>query len=342
MGLAFCDSFDHYATSQITRKWTGQVAGASIVAGAGRSGGALRTTNNAHVLWKTVAAQGTFIIGMAVNWQGGGGGILWALLDSPSSSDQVCVNLLGTGLLQLLRGNHSGTVLGTTSSGLTAGVWAYVEVKVLISTSAGTVDVHINGQSVLSLTGQNTQAASATTADTLILNGEFPGAPFNGLAVQVDYDDLYICDLRQGINNNFLGDVSIQCLYPTANGTLNQFAVTGATNAWQACNDATPNDDTSYVETPGVGNTQEFAHAAITASTVFALQSVACARKTGTGTRSIAGTMRTSSLAGQGAGLFLSTSYACYCWPWDTDPATGLAWTVAAANSSQFGVVVAS
>ena len=50
------------------------------------------------------------------------------------------------------------TLLGMTSgAGLLVSVWAYVEVKIKCSSSAGTVDVRVNGVNRLSLTGQNTK-----------------------------------------------------------------------------------------------------------------------------------------------------------------------------------------
>jgi len=100
----------------------------------------------------------------------------------------------------------------------------YVEMKVYSHATAGTIDVRINNCPVLSLTSVNTIAGGKATARGGI-----------GATNQIQYgrylmvDDYYVADGTGNTNNDFLGPVRIQTVWPVSDDTV-QFTATGNAN----------------------------------------------------------------------------------------------------------------
>jgi hypothetical protein len=137
--------------------------------------------------------------------------------------------------------NGSGTLLGSTPPNSAPwNTWNYVEVKTTISSTVGTVQINLNGVLLLSLTGINTQNSANSYVNNISL--PFVSAP-------TYWDDLYVCDTTTGPgtypNNNFLGDVRVDTLFPTGAGDVTNFATTGSSN-WATVGTANPDSTTIY------------------------------------------------------------------------------------------------
>jgi hypothetical protein len=343
VSLRFCDSFDHYSTAQIARKWTTTFGSPTIQSGTARTGSALQVTNAGVGASKALTAKSTWVVGFAVNPAVLTPGVLLCLWDSAAGAAQVSLRLETSGLLTVRRGAFGGALLGTTAAAVPTGAWTYVELKVFISGTVGTVDVQMNGVSVLSLTGQNTKNTANSTADTVCLNADIPnGGTGDGVNATVRFDDLYVCDGDGTVNNTFLGDVTVQCVFPTGAGATTGWAHTGAATNWQAVSETPADDDTSYVSASSVGAVDTYAHGAVGAGTVFGVQLCLEARKTDTGARVIQGVVRSGGADSPGTMLPLSTSYGILTDIRETDPSTGLAWTTSGINAAEIGEKLAS
>jgi hypothetical protein len=172
----------------------------------------------------------------------------------------------GTGYIRALRG--TSTVLGTSSpNAIATAVWNYIEVHFVIHDSAGVVQVKLNGQLVLDLSGQDTRNAGVAASVDRIVWGH------NSLSNVVYFDD-FVCNSTTGaVNNSWPGDTKIVGLWPNAAGDttmLNRPSTsdlateiladtpwmylkldeTSGTNA----DDSSPNNrDGTYVGTPTLG-----------------------------------------------------------------------------------------
>jgi hypothetical protein len=237
--LLFADSFDHYATADVLKKWNssnGSFVGIGATAGR-RGGGAILLpsagSGATYVVKVLPSSYNTLIVGVAFklsalsSLNSGNGCQIFSFYDN--GTVQCTLNVAQDGTLRVVRG---ATLLGTSAAVITVGTFYYIEFKVTFSTTVGTYDVHVNGSSVLSGSGVNTANAATTTAGQFYLGttGSFLGAPVP------TYDDLYICDTSGSTNNNFLGDVRIDCLRPNADGTHSDFAVSqvpGAHRFWR-------------------------------------------------------------------------------------------------------------
>jgi len=377
MALLFMDSFDHYATADITEKWTAittvvnGIGKAPIIGAYGRNGtSGLRTatagggTDVALGPTITVAPTGgVCLFGAALKyanlsafavypcgkeaWKGGGVGegsnYIVRCFNNNDALWFARVNTDGT--ISVLRdpGTTSCVVLGTTTNALQAGVFAYVELKVTVHDSTGTVDVRINGAAGLSLTGQNTRGTGASNAWTNLRVGYMAMDPPTTVNT-LDIDDLVAMDGSGARNNAFLGDVTIGCLHPDADGNSHAWVLSTGTpdnNEDYLCVDeALVNDDTDYISTATVNAKSTFSMQDVAAgANVKAVQIVTAQRKAAEGPGLIKHVVRSNStdydLTEQGIG---GTSYAFLRSVVEVDPATSAAWTESGFNSVEIGI----
>ena len=247
---------------------------------------------------------------------------LFDLLDSLTA--QVSLKVLSDGTIQAYRA-HIGTLLGASSPGaIVGGVYQHVEVAVTISATVGTVQVWVNGVSVLNLAGQNTKNTTNTTVSA-----------FRVYAVGTATHDF--CDIVW--KDSRINDRRVECFFPTGAGSHTQFTPSAGAN-WQNVHEVPPDDDTTFNSDSNVGDIDSFAHGALSASplSIDAVIVQVRARNTATGTGSVAPLLRSGTTDSPGAGVALNTTYADI--PHQvltTDPNGGGAWNTAGVNASEIG-----
>lgn len=335
MSLLFCDSFDHYATADGLKKWTAFGTGVTITASSGRrSGGSCNLAGSNRFIDKTLPSNyATLIVGWALSTGGGTAATLLKFLDG--ATVHCALFLTAAGAIAAYRGDLT-TLLGTSANGVVpSSGFCYIEAKVLISDTVGTVDVHVNGSSVLSLTSQDTRNAG---------NASCTGFSVRGVSGSTDIDDLYACDAAGSApTNTFLGDCRIDALYPNADGSNTDFTCSTGSTHYTLVDEATPNTS-DYVESSTVNNKDTYAFQDLSAitGTIYGAQICTAALKDDAGARSLANTVKSSSTNADGATQALSTSQLYYLDIFPTDPNTAAAWTEAAINAAEFGVKVIS
>ncbi len=233
-----------------------------------------------------------------------------------------------------------GYLMGTTAAGLVrSGIYASVELYVLVHPSAGVVKVRVDGALVLNLTSQNTQNADAavnTWSSWWIGHGAANGV--------VDVDDLMLYDTFNNGDGvvDFLGDKTGECVFVTGAGATSGYTRnTGATNA-SCVDEAVPDGDTSYNASDTVTEKDTYAHGALTrvSDGIVCVQVAICAKKPTAGTRAIAGVVRSGGVDyPSAADLYLSTDYQIRVDPRPLDPDTGIAWVAADVDATQIGQV---
>lgn len=328
MTLLFADGFDHYDSAALmARKWDG--SGTGVTQATGRNGRAWSVPNAAT--YKNVANKQTLINGFAYYVTGtiAGSNAIMSYKDAGTIQVDLVINTNGS--ISVRR--NGVTVLGTTSAGLVhITTWHYIEWKVKIDNTVGTVHVHLDGTEVLALTGQDTQQTANAYATTV--NFEYPG--YGNY-----YDDFYLCDDAGSLNNDFLGDVKIETLYPDGAGNSTQWTPSAGNN-YDCVNETIQNDDTDYVEESTVNDIDLYTYGALATSsgTVKATQANLIARKTDAGARQIREKTRTGGTNYSGATQTLSGGYIDYREIREVDPNTTVAWTIAGVNGAEYGVEV--
>lgn len=335
MALVFCDSFDYYAAAQAPLKWT--LWQLSLTTGRYGQGVALSQGSGTSVR-KTVsnASGATCILGFAVKF-GSLSSAGYLAFVNQGGSYQITLQNDTTGHLRVYLGTNTA-LLFTGTRVLSTGVWYYVEFKVTIANSGGTVALRIDGVSDGTYTG-DTQMTGSASWDEIWLGGN-SGLPSSGGVV----DDLLVYDGSGASENDWMNDCRIEAILPSGVGNssvwLNQAGNT--TNTYQSVDDATPTDDTDYVEsaTADEKDTYAYGNLATTSGTVVAVVLNPYWKKTNTGAKTAKSVARLSGGTEEdSAAVTLGTSYVYTPDVRLTKPGGG-AWSVADVNAAEFGVKV--
>lgn len=338
--LLFMDGFDHYATADITKKWTSNSGGGlGIVGGAGRRGtSGFQVISSSSYVNKTIPPTTSLIFGFSIKLGSlpSTSTLLLTLFDGSTQQCELRVNADGT--LQVLRAANTLTN-GASTLALSTGVEYYIEWKVTIADSiaANSCKVRVNGVDWINVAaGQDTKAGTNATVNSVRL-----GAFGTGIGTTT-FDDFYICDNSGSTNNDFLGDVRIDTLFPSGDGNYSQFTPSTGTTHYTLVDESTPNT-TDYNDGASVGDRDSYAMgnlSALASSTVYGVQVNAAIVKDDAGSKSATTFVRSSSTNADGASVALSTSQAYVSQVFETDPNGSVAWTETTVNAMEAGVKV--
>ncbi|MHC5034952.1 MAG: hypothetical protein ACYTFZ_07935 [Planctomycetota bacterium] len=343
MSLVFMDSFDHWADTQEERKWDAELVSTRSTTNprTGPGCGLLKVTT-AYYQKNLVPALGKIIVGFGI------------FLDD-SLTSQTFDNILrfeSTGAQlglqysqvdQRFRFQNLGTSANSSNStntyDMTLG-YLHIEVKVTFdnaTNSNNTVELRVNENVEISDT-METDPEGTDDVSIVQLSGMSHGA---GGGVDVRFDDFYILDTNGSNNNDFIGDTAITALFANADGALT--AWTGSASPdWQQVDDATPDDDTTYIESSTNGEQSTFSMDAVSGlSSIKGIQINVATRKT------VAGNADIKILTRSGGTTYASSAQTVGVHPTihnylmqqrDVDPDTSVAWTAAGLDAAEFGV----
>lgn len=336
MALLFIDGFDHYATADILKKWT-VVNSAVWISNVGRrAGSGLYVNNNTAYIYKAISpSSATAIVGGAFNISSAGAVPLF-IGGGPLNYTHIFLEMAANGAINVYRQGNGlapytpqATLLGTTEADVVGfSSWSYIELKVYVHDSNGTVDVRVNGVSKLSLSSQDT----AYNGTTISIAGCGYGAYYY-------VDDFYICDTSGSTNNDFLGDVCVDAHYPTAEGATHDWTPsTGANNA--ALIDETAPNTTDYNSTSTLNAVDTFMIEDLknTGSNLLGVQLNLCHSKEDAGDCLIAPVSRPVSTDIPGTDVAPSlSSYVYNTTMYEVNPGNSAPWTESAFNATEFG-----
>ena len=330
MSLLLVESFDdrHYNLG----KWDS--AAFTSITGSGRTGNGAQITGGAINLSKTIAATATVIVGRAFYTSS-----LAATGGSPTigfyttSGTVLELNVRATnGYLALYRGATQIAI--TASAVLSATTFHYVELKGTLANSGGTADVQLDGANVISFTG-DTLAGTVTDIDRVVI-----GTSTN---TTDRTDDIYICDGTGSTNNTFLGDITVECLFPNGNGNSSVLVGSDAdsTDNYLLVDETTPST-ADHVGSATEGDKDTYAYGNITGNpnTILGVAVNSYQAKSDSGTKFARPVVRSGTTDYVGASVALSTAYLSDQQIWETDPDTASAWTESGINSAEFGFEV--
>jgi len=218
----------------------------------------------------------------------------------------------------------SSVVRASGSTILTAGLWYWVDIQVKIADSGGQVFVRVEGNAETSWTG-DTKIGAGSTAQIFTLTST---------SAQIDDVVIYVPDT---INVDWPPDLRITTKSPNGAGSVAQWTPTGAATNWKAAE--VQNGDTSYNADSTPGHRDLYAMSA--ASPVGAVIAVAvglAARKDDAATRQVRTLLNIGGTDYPGVTKTLTSSFEAHSDLYLTNPATGLAWTLAAPDTIEAGV----
>jgi hypothetical protein len=342
MALLFVDGFDHYTTQAVLfQKWNGASDSTWTLPSTGRrgTGGATTTSQAAHLIRILPAAVATLIAGVAFTMPGTPTSaqpiIVFCDTGIGNTTCQITICVNANLAIEARRGNQaSGTLLGTSpNNAVVSGSYQYIEAKVFVAATVGTVRVKVNGVTVLDLINQNTKNTANTTMSQICA-----ATPFSNTIL----DDFYCCDTTGPDNADFLGDCRVDTLMPNGDGTHLQWTPTGGGAHYTQVNAIPPQIVNNVSDgTLGEKDTYDFANLAAITGLIFGVQEVLYAQKSDAGARSVQHLCRSAGVDSAGSAIALGTGANIYPRIFERDPATTAPWIEAGINGAQFGAQVA-
>lgn len=349
MTLLFADGFDHRDAIDV---WTSINSGlyqtdivrtgsTSFLPGAGNTDQALYRDLSSTQDDDGITVGFGFYAGAAGDQQ------LLSFIDRVSNVCHISLRFQGSSRgWQIRRGGDGfpfalSAVLADTEPNIAIiGTWHYIEVKVKIADSGGTVELRQDGVTRLTYTG-DTQNGGVANVDRIAW-----ASRINGLAHRLD--DVYILNEQGSVNNDFLGDTRCYPLYPNGNGNYSQLVGSdgNSTDNYLLVDESPIPSSADYVGSATVGDKDSYAFEDLPVSvgTIRGVETRVFAAKTDTGTKQIRALIRRSATDANGADHALADSaYVTFQDMFEQDPHAGPgAWTIANVNGTEFGAEVRS
>lgn len=331
MALLFADGFDHYAVGDVGKKWT-YVNSFTMNASGGRRGGGAIIPNT---IVATVLPTGvtTLIVGVAFKNINNPNMMMFNGL----TSGQIIVGVTSSGEIIVYRVNYAGNwplqtytavELGRTAALTVTAKWYYLEVKVVLHISAGSVTVRLDTATVLTLSGIR----------TLYTESVIQAVGLNNVSQGTYFDDFYVCDTTGSSNNDFLGDTKVCVAAVTGNGAVSDGVASAGSN-YQCVDETTPSS-TDYVTFDATNEIDTYTVGSL--SSIEDLKGVyvrLCAAKSDTQEATITDVIRSGGTNRVSATpLTLYSDHVYRSFLHEVDPATSAKWTPTGFNASEFGI----
>jgi hypothetical protein len=249
------------------------------------------------------------------------------------------------GSMRFYSGGTAGTLLGIYYGAFPAFSWQQFQVEVVISNVAGEIHVRRNGSPTddFVLTGVNTRGG---TSNNYANNFYFRTQNSNNIGYCYTMD-MWVWDGNVADTpNTWIGDVKSIWLPPVSDSSVQFTPLSGPSN-YLMVNELIEDGDTSYVYSATPGDKDLYGVQAVPTtptpvSSIVGLTVRGYARKTDSGTRTLAMTMSSAGTPADGPTTNLSTTYQNVELIQDTDPDTSAPWVVADVNALLIGQKVVS
>jgi hypothetical protein len=273
-----------------------------------------------------------FTLGFAFKWNEGSGSTEFAYLTSDeTTTTHVAISVGPAGQLHVYAGPGLPEV-GSSDTFIAQNVWNFIELTAVLSTGAGSVNVNLNGLSVIHVTGIDTKnGGTKTTFDSIALTG-------NTNSYSFAIDDVYLAN-----GTTLLSDVRVVATRPDGNGDFSDLENSAGNHT----------DNYTYVDseyeqfityvaspTPGDEDTYVMTPLPYPAGEVLGVQTVILADKDNSATREIEPVLRIAGADYAGTAVALGTGAQYQQQMYETNPATSSPWTVTDVNDTQLGVRV--
>jgi hypothetical protein len=286
--------------------------------------GAVATAGIGYRMWTSELPSGNW-----GSWQG-------PLLGFRTSANDVIayVGLMSDGSLSAAT-NRDGTGALGSSGGpvIVAGAWNHIEAKLYRDATAGTIQVKVNGVTKLNLTGLALGSNNVGQIFLGVNNWNFN----NSNKGDTYYKDIVFWDGSGSNNNDFLGDVSVVTLKPTADSALTWTPSTGTTG-WNLI-DELPSNDTDYISTATTGaNVFDLENLPPEYVAVKALISVIRMNKNDGGTANVQVGLVSGGDEDTGADRPVTSAATYWYDVSEQNPDTASAWTPTSVNAAQLRI----
>jgi len=357
MALKFAEGFEEFGTSgrptALGFKWTAtnalynEVSTGRFHGQSWRMGSSYSSsyTYDQLLVKKQIMSYNTWYVGFAFRKRSttgqtsGASGYFFGIKDTGGSQLSLHFSPSAESTIILYRG-LSTTSLATYANAITDNQWHYIEFGCKIADSGGWAKVRIDGTEVISYTG-DTDALSTGLGKFI----EF-SAPHNYVTWSCEIDDIYVCDDTGSVNNDFLGDITVETLYPTSDGGETGFTPSTGSDKF-AVVDEVPANTTDYLTGTSVGEQVTFGMSNLSYinGSIKGVVVEMNTKNEGVSSDELRGLTRISGTTYEpsGTGPTSATGQSTYDalqQAFDTNPDTTAAWTVSDVNAAEFGIKI--
>ena len=347
MTLKLIDSGDGQQTYD-SSKWAGGSGTRSWVsAPSGQSGTWFQLSNGPQRRFQDVSYTGdTPILGFRTELPSSGPTnsplAIFGYWNGSANVQHLYIDITPTGF-RLLDGASNGSVLTTGGTPFTYGSGVrYIEIKVKVHSSTGTVEIREDEVVLWSATGVDTQQGATAIANSCSILS----ATASNVTTNWKFRDVYICGTDGSANNNFLGVFKTGVKTVSGAGNSAQFTANGAATPRECVDDGTTVDnDTTYASsaTAGQQDTHALTSSGLTSGAVIrGTQTNIVMRKDDVDPRSGAAVIRSGSTDYPQTTLSLGTSYVLDRLIQEVDPNTSSAWLQTNLDAAELGYKVIS
>lgn len=263
---------------------------------------------------------------------------IWVFLLNSSSGNQLMLYLHRNGILEMRRTASTSTHIMFAASKIRIDTWHYIEVKwnCVNSIGANTCQVRVDGETIMNVPeGTDCQGSAVSGAVNCYLQSP---------TMYGYFDNVYICDLTGPQNNDFLGPIVIETLYPDSSGTTNDFIGSDADSVDNhlLVDDAQPDDDSTYTESSTVTDVDLYGFDALAGSpdTIIGVSVDCYCRMDDAGPKSGKIITHVNGSTYEGGTFSLTTGFLYETELWGLNPDDSAAWEVADIAGAEFGVKV--
>jgi len=324
--LIWADGFEGYGSSSYNAGFRGYLVAQVSYAVSGRTTGygiGRYGVTNSSITTPSITTSNTLIIGVAWMYRAyDNGGIIGFV---GTITEGITIVLSST----LITVNLDGVTIGTYNLSPIPSVWYYIEVKVVCDDTVGSVEIHVNGTSVYTLSNINTANANTFYNKASLTIPENHGAWF---------DDFYVCDDSGETQNDFLGPLHIVAVFPDADTATKEWTPSTGVTHYNLI-DENPYSTSDYISTTTPGATDLFEYPSLVGTgAIIGIQINTTMVITGTGVV-IKTPIVSNGVVDEDAGVNMSNTTDLDVRRISiTDPNTGSAWTISGLAAAQIGV----
>jgi hypothetical protein len=298
MTMNFADGCDLYGATSDLNKASWNIADSpnvTVLTNGGRfSNGSVAIRGSAASIYRaTEVANSTIFVQLAFKLESlvhATDEIMLKLFNN-SGADTIC-SIAISQVGEIKAYDSSDSLVATSAAAvIREGVWQYLELKVLIDNS-GTITVKISGSQVINATGVDTKPGAGEDVDRVQIYSASDAAGF-GIII----DDIIFFDDAGSINNDFLGDVTIDTLLPNSDDATDaawaSFPAQGTGDDHLNIDDPIPGSDDgdstyNFSKTVSADSLYGFDDLAETPQYIYGVQLALSAKKSDAGSRSVA------------------------------------------------------
>ena len=275
----------------------------------------------------------TIILGFAFKPTNAGAAIVESTRFLCRITPNVQIHLFTGNVIKVVMQDTSA-VIATGTEVLNVGQWNFLEFKILFNETTGAIYSRVNSVNDISSTGLNTVAATGGIvgcSEIWFCNNNTSGA----LA------DLWICNSQGSIRNDYLGDLRVDPITVTGDGSNTDFTPSAGSNYENVDEDLDDTGDADYNESGTVTNKDTYELDSLSSpsgTTIFGLKTEICVKKDDVGARSIKPIVRAGTTDYQGTERSITDDYITYNEVYEKNPDDSADWEDADINAVEIDV----